>query len=150
VFTKDELIGRILQVVAGTFELAKGVQLAALVVAALTIANTMFTAVLERRWEMGLQRAIGMGGAQLGRTVLMEAGAIGVIGGVGGVVLGTVTAFFMTQAMEAEFSWRISFQLPVLLSAAALVGSIALAAAAGSLPSRMAVRTPIIESLRYE
>ena len=150
VFTKDELVGRILEVVAGTFELAKGVQLAALVVAALTIANTMFTAVLERRWEMGLQRAIGMGSAQLGKTVLMEAGAIGVIGGVGGVVLGTITAFFMTQAMEAEFSWRIAFQLPVLLSAAALVGSIVLAAAAGYLPSRLAVRTPIIESLRYE
>lgn len=150
VFTKEELVGRILRVVGGTFELAKGVQLAALVVAALTIANTMFTAVLERRWEMGLQRALGMGSSQLGRTVLMEAGAIGVIGGMGGVILGTITAFFMTQAMEAEFSWRIPFQLPVLLSLAALAGSIFLAAVAGLLPSRLAVRTSIIESLRYE
>ena len=150
VFDKDELVARILEVVAGTFELAKGVQLAALVVAALTIANTMFTAVLERRWEMGLQRAIGMGGSQLGRSVLLEAAAIGVIGGVGGVLLGTITAFFMTQAMEAEFSWRIAFELPVFLSALALLGSVVLAAGAGLLPSRMAVRTPIIESLRYE
>ena len=150
VFTKDELVGRILEVVGGTFELAKGVQLAALIVAALTIANTMFTAVLERRWEMGLQRAIGMGSGQLGRTVLMEAAAIGVIGGIGGVILGGVTAFFMTQAMEAEFSWRIAFQVPVLLSLIAVLGSVALAAAAGLLPSRVAVRTSIIESLRYE
>ena len=150
VFSKDELVARILEVVGGTFELAKGVQLAALVVAALTIANTMFTAVLERRWEMGLQRAIGMGTSQLGRTVLTEAAGIGIIGGVGGVLLGTVTAFFMTQAMEAEFSWRIAFQLPVLLSLVAVVGSVILAAGAGLLPSRMAVRTSIIESLRYE
>lgn len=150
VFSKDELVGRILEVVGGTFELAKGVQLAALVVAALTIANTMFTAVLERRWEMGLQRAIGMGSSQLGKTVLVEAAAIGIIGGIGGVLLGLVTAFFMTQAMEAEFSWRIAFQLPVLLSLVAVVGSVILAAAAGLLPSRMAVRTSIIESLRYE
>lgn len=150
VFTKNELVGRILEVVGGTFELARGVQLAALIVAALTIANTMFTAVLERRWEMGLQRAIGMGSSQLGRTVLLEAGGIGVIGGIGGILLGTITAFFMTQAMEAEFSWRIPFQVPILLSAAAVVGSVVLAAAAGLLPSRMAVRTSIIESLRYE
>lgn len=150
VFEKRELVERILDVVGGTFELAKGVQLAALVVAALTVANTMFTAVLERRWEMGLQRAIGMGGSQLAGTVLVEAAAIGIIGGIGGVLLGTITAFFMTQAMEAEFSWRISFQLPVLLSVVSIVGSVALAAAAGLLPSRLAVRTSIIESLRYE
>ncbi len=150
VYEKHELVGRILEVVGGTFELAKGVQLAALVVAALTIANTMFTAVLERRWEMGLERAIGMGSSQLGRTVLLEAGSIGVIGGIGGVLLGTITAFFMTQAMEAEFSWVIAFQVPTVLIALALVGSVVLAAGAGLLPSRMAVRTPIIESLRYE
>lgn len=150
VFEKRELVERILDVVGGTFELAKGVQLAALVVAALTVANTMFTAVLERRWEMGLQRAIGMGGSQLAATVLVEAAAIGIIGGIGGVLLGTITAFFMTQAMEAEFSWRIAFQLPVLLSLVSIVGSVALAAAAGVLPSRLAVRTSIIESLRYE
>ena len=150
VYGKDELVGRILEVVGGTFELAKGIQLAALVVAALTIANTLFTAVLERRWEMGLERAIGMGARQLGSTVLLEAAAIGVIGAVGGIVLGTITGFFMTQAMEAEFSWHIPFQLPLALILTSLVGGVILAAAAGLLPSRLAVRTPIIESLRYE
>lgn len=150
VYTKDELVGRILDVVGGTFELAKGVQFAALVVAAFTIANTLFTAVLERRWEMGLERAIGMGARQLGSTVLLEAAAIGVVGAVGGVLLGTITGFFMTQAMEAEFSWHIPFHLPLGLIAASLLGGVILAAAAGLLPSRLAVRTPIIESLRYE
>jgi putative ABC transport system permease protein len=150
VYEKEELVSRLLQVVAGTFELARGVQLAALVVAILTIANTMFTAVLERRWEMGLERALGMGGSQLGRTVLLEAASIGVIGGIGGIVLGGVTGFFMTQAMEAEFSWRVPFHLPLTSLALALVGATVLAALAGLLPSRLAVRTPIIESLRYE
>jgi putative ABC transport system permease protein len=149
-YEKEELVSRLLSVVAGTFELARGVQLAALVVAVLTIANTMFTAVLERRWEMGLERALGMGGSQLGRTVLLEAAAIGVIGGIGGIVLGGVTGFFMTQAMEAEFSWRVPFEVPVASLALAVVGATVLAALAGLLPSRLAVRTPIIESLRYE
>ena len=150
VFGKDELVGRILAVVAGTFELAQGVQLAALVVAALTIANTMFTAVLERRWEMGLERAIGMGSAQLARTVLLEAAVIGAIGGAGGAILGAITGFFMTQAMEAEFSWQIPYRLPLLLAFVSVAGSTVLAALAGVVPSRLAVRTPIIESLRYE
>lgn len=150
VFEKHELVDRILEVVRGTFELAKGVQLAALIVAALTILNTMFTAVLERRWEMGLERALGMGGRQLGRTVIVEAAAIGLVGGLGGVILGTLTAFFMTQAMEAEFSWRIPYQVPLAIMGTSVLGAVLLSAAAGLLPSRMAVRTPIIESLRYE
>ncbi|HEY7876457.1 MAG TPA: ABC transporter permease, partial [Actinomycetota bacterium] len=62
VFEKSELVERIRRIVEGTFSLGRGIQFAALVVAALTIANTMFTAVLERRWEMGLQRALGMSG----------------------------------------------------------------------------------------
>ena len=142
VYDKDELVGRILAVVGGTFELAQGVQLAALVVAALTIANTMFTAVLERRWEMGLERAIGMGSSQLARTVLLEAAVIGAIGGAGGALLGAVTGFFMTQAMEAEFSWRIPYVLPILLALASIAGVLA---AVG--PARRAAKLDILDAI---
>jgi len=150
VYTKEELGGRIVRTVEGTFSLANGIQLAALVVAIFTIANTMFTAILERRWEMGLQRAIGMSGKQLGGTVLLEAASIGVIGGVGGAILGTASGFVMTTAMEAQFAWRIPFETPwVLIVASVAVGSL-VAAAAGAIPSRLATRAGIIESLRYE
>ena len=150
VYSKEQLIGRILETVQGTFSLANGIQLAALIVAALTIANTLFTAILERRWEMGLQRAIGMGSRQLSRSVLLEAAGIGLIGGIGGAILGTVSGFFMTQAMEAEFAWRVPFEAPWALMVASLAIGIVVSAAAGLFPSRLAVRAPIIESLRYE
>lgn len=150
VFEKEELVGRILEVVQGTFSLGRGIQLAALVVAALTIANTMFTAVFERRWQMGLERALGMSGRQLGRSVLVEAASIGVIGGIGGAILGTASGFLMTKSMEAQFSWSIPFQVPVVMIGLAIVGGIAVAAAAGIVPSRMAARAQIIECLRYE
>jgi putative ABC transport system permease protein len=150
VLTKDDLIGRLLDTVEGTFSLGRGIQLAALIVAVLTIANTMFTAVYERRWEMGLERAVGMSSSQLGREVLLEASAIGLIGGAGGAVLGTISGFLMTQSLEAQYSWRVPFEIPLDQIAVAIVGGVALAAAAGWLPSRLAVRAPIVESLRYE
>ena len=150
VYTKEQLVGRILETVEATFSLANGVQLAALIVAALTIANTLFTAILERRWEMGLQRAIGMGSRQLSLSVLLEAAGIGLIGGIGGAILGTVSGFFMTQAMEAEFSWRVPFEAPWALMVVSLLLGVVVSAAAGLFPSRLAVRAPIIESLRYE
>jgi putative ABC transport system permease protein len=150
VFQKSELLERILRIVEGTFSLGRGIQFAALIVAALTIANTMFTAVLERRWEMGLQRALGMSGAQLGRSVLLEAASIGVVGGAGGALLGTASGLLMTRAMEAQFAWQIAFRPPYALIAGALAGAIVLAAAAGLFPSRAAARSSIIHSLRYE
>jgi putative ABC transport system permease protein len=150
VYRQTELVERILRIVEGTFSLGRGIQFAALIVAALTIANTMFTAVLERRWEMGLQRAIGMSGSQLARSVLLEAASIGAVGGAGGVLLGTASGLLMTRAMEAQFAWQIAFRPPYELIAAALVGAVVLAAGAGLLPSRSARRSSIIESLRYE
>jgi putative ABC transport system permease protein len=150
VFTKEELGARIVRTVEGTFSLANGIQLAALIVAIFTIANTMFTAILERRWEMGLQRAIGMSGKQLGAGVLIEAGSIGIIGGFGGAILGTGSGFVMTKAMEAQFAWRVPFETPWALIAMSVGLGVIVAAGAGAIPSRLAVRTRIIESLRYE
>lgn len=150
VLTSDQVLGRILQTVRGTFSLAKGLQLAALIVAALTIANTMFTAVFERRWEMGLQRAVGMAKRQLRRSVLIEAASIGAIGGVGGALVGIVSGFFMTKAMEAQFSWRVPYQAPWGLVLLSVVVGIAVAAVSGVIPSRVAATRSIIESLRYE
>jgi putative ABC transport system permease protein len=141
---------RIVRTVEGTFSLANGIQLAALIVAIFTIANTMFTAILERRWEMGLQRAIGMSGKQLGSGVLIEAGAIGIIGGIGGAILGTGSGFVMTKAMEAQFAWQVPFRTPWALIAMSVGLGVIVAAGAGAIPSRLAVRTRIIESLRYE
>lgn len=150
VLEKEEVIGRLLETIEGTFSLGQGIQLAALVVAAITIANTLFTAVLERRWEMGLQRAIGMGGRQLSRSVLLEAAGIGLIGGIGGAILGTASGMVMLESMEAQFAWEVPYQAPVGLWALAVIGGVALAAAVGVVPSRLATRASIIESLRYE
>ena len=150
VYDKNELIEQILDIIEGTFALGRGIQLAALIVAALTIANTMFTAVFERRWAMALQRAVGMSGRQLGREVLLEACGIGAIGGAGGALLGTLTGALITKSMEVQFAWRIDFQAPIALNLLALGLGVAIAALSGLLPSRLAVRAPIIESLRYE
>jgi putative ABC transport system permease protein len=150
VYEKDELVGRILEIVEGSLSLGQSIQLAAVIVAALTIANTMFTAVLERRWEMGLQRAVGMGARQLRRSVLLEAASIGVIGGVGGAILGTITGYLFTQVMELQFSWRIAFVVPGVQIVLAIAGGAVIAMLAGAVPSRSAARAPIIECLRYE
>ncbi len=150
VLTQDEAVGQLVASVEGLFQMARGIQFAALVVALLTIANTMFTAVLERRWEMGLQRAIGMGTKQIGHSLLLETLGLGLLGGVGAILMGAVTGFSMTRLMEAQYAWLIPYQAPFGLIALAVLAGIGIAVVAGLLPTRLAVRSPIIESLRYE
>jgi len=150
VTTKQGLIGEILETVKGLFSVARGIRLAALIIAALTIANTMFTAVFERRWESGLSRALGMGGRQLRSVVILEAAGIGLIGGAGAAGLGLLLGKVMTLIMETQFTWDIAYRIPWGLMIGACLGGIAIAALAGVLPGRLARRTPIIHSLRYE
>ncbi len=150
VIRKEEQIENISATVDQIFSIAEGIQLAALLVAFLTIVNTMFTAVIERRWEFGLQQAVGMGRRQLGRTVVLEAAGIGVIGGIGAVVLGAALGVLMLLSMNFLYSFDIPYRPPWELFVVSIVAGTAIAALSSVYPRRLATRLQIVECLRYE
>ncbi|GAB3794186.1 ABC transporter permease [Humibacter antri] len=61
-----------------------------LLVGGVGIANTMVIAVLERRGEIGLRRAVGARGIHIGAQFLLEAAVLAAIGGIGGAGLGAL------------------------------------------------------------
>jgi putative ABC transport system permease protein len=65
-----------------------GIGAVALLVAAFGIANTMTMAIYERTKEIGIMKAVGATNRDVLRIFLGEAGAIGALGGVFGVLLG--------------------------------------------------------------
>jgi len=65
-----------------------GIGAIALIVAAFGIANTMTMAIYERTREIGLMKAVGATNRDVMSVFLAEAGSIGVLGGIGGVLLG--------------------------------------------------------------
>ena len=65
-----------------------GIGAIALVVAAFGIANTMTMAIYERTREIGLMKAVGATNRDVMSVFLGEAGGIGLLGGLGGVVIG--------------------------------------------------------------
>ena len=64
----------------------------ALVVAALGIVNTLLMAVLERYQEIGICKAIGASDGDILVLFLTEAGMLGLLGGLGGLLLGRVVS----------------------------------------------------------
>ncbi len=123
----------------------------AIVVGGIGIMNTMYTSVRERTKEIGLLKAVGARGRHIISIFLFEAGIIGLVGGVGGVILGILLALSVenvlagTNAMfhlQAHISlWLVLFGL----SFSFVVGCIS-----GLLPARQAAKLEPVEALRYE
>jgi len=78
-----------LRLIFAVFDLLLGIfGSLALVVASLGIINTLVMAILERRREIGVLKALGAADRDVRRLFLVEAGAMGIFGGVFGVLLG--------------------------------------------------------------
>jgi putative ABC transport system permease protein len=119
------------------------VALAALVAAALAVSSAMATAILERRSEVGLMRALGAGSLSVGAMFLAEATLLALIGGSVGFAMGTGLAH---QIGRRIFDQAIVVQ-PVLF--AYVLGMAVLVTFAGSaLSIRRALRFDPVRVLR--
>ena len=67
----------------------------AVLIAALGIVNTLTMNVIERVREIGILRAAGMTRRQVWRSVVVEAGVLGLAGALLGIVLGLIVGALM-------------------------------------------------------
>ena len=127
----------------------------ALIVASLGIINTLVMAILERRREIGVLKALGAADRDIRRLFFVEAGVMGLIGGVLGVLIGALIGFGMNFATnvylrrQALPPLNVS-SIPWWMIAAAISFSIAVSLAAGLYPASRAARLNPVEALRYE
>lgn len=120
--------------------------LAAVVIAALGIVNTLSMNTLERVREIGMLRAAGMSRRQVWRSVLVEAGILGAIGGVVGSVVGVLVGMVLTGPGTMDVGAAVPWSTVGL----SLVLSVALAMLAAAQPARLAARVPIVMAVRGE
>lgn len=117
------------------------------------IINTMYISVLERTREIGLMKALGMSGRDVGWLFRIEAAWIGFLGGLvgalGALALGVALNPWLTKQLDlGEGNSILRFDAVQIL---ALIGALTLVAIiAGWLPSRKAARLDPIEALRTE
>ena len=86
----ETVAGAIDSALGQVFGLFDALAVIAVLVAALGIVNTLTVGVLERVREIGVLRASGMTRTQVRRTVVVEAGILGIVGAVLGIATGLV------------------------------------------------------------
>ncbi len=119
-----------------------GLGAVALLVGGLGIANVMLMAVLERRNEIGLRRALGATRGHIVGQFLTEAILLAGAGGVVGAVLGSAVA----AAYATSQAWVVA--LPIAGCVAGVLGAAAVGAIAGLYPAVRAANLAPTDSLR--
>jgi putative ABC transport system permease protein len=127
----------------------------ALAVATLGIINTLVMAILERRREIGVLKALGAADGDVKRLFFAEAGVMGLLGGIFGVGFGWMigravtigTNFYLKrQNLPATDIFSVPWWLAIL----AIVFAVLVSLAAGLYPASRAARLNPVEALRYE
>lgn len=127
----------------------------ALIVAGLGIVNTMIMSILERTREIGIMKAIGGSENQIKLIFFVEAGAIGFIGAVFGLLLGWIVTRIANQIANTQFlptgeSYVDFFYFPLWLVLGAIAFSLLLSLAAGLYPAIRAARIDPVRALRHD
>jgi putative ABC transport system permease protein len=127
----------------------------ALAVASIGIVNTLVMAILERRREIGIMKAIGASDGDVKKLFFAEAGAMGVLGGIVGVALGWAIGqvinlgtniYLKRQSLPPEHFWAV----PWWLVGSAILFAFLVSLAAGLYPAGRAARLDPVQALRYE
>ncbi len=135
----------------------------AMVVASISIANTMVMSIYERTKEIGIMKVLGSGVNDVRRLFLFEAGMIGFLGGILGNALGFLASWLINRFGEPIFGALMGGQqlyesteaitysvIPPYLPFVALAISVVVGLISGYFPARRATKISAIEAMRSE
>ena len=149
--TNGELRTQVLRVFDQTFEITYALEVIAMAVAVLGIANTLAALIIERRPEMSMLRFIGASRSQIRRVVMLESGLIGILGGGIGLGLGILLSLLLVYVINFQsFGWTIQFVMPFGFVLQSLLVVLIATVVAGLYPASLALRMDPIQGIRAE
>lgn len=126
-----------------------------LFVASLGIINTMIMSIMERTREIGIMKSIGGGEHEIRQIFFVEAGTIGLIGGVLGVILGYLVTEVANVILNATVIKHVQtkvdlFYIPWWLVLGSIAFAMLVSLLAGLYPANRAARIDPVKALRHD
>jgi putative ABC transport system permease protein len=149
--TNRELRDLVIRIFDHTFAITYALYIISIAIAVLGVVTTLFALVLERRREIGILRYLGLRRREVRSMILVEAGFIGLLGGIGGIAIGGLLALLLIFVINRQaFGWLIELHVPYDFLVEALLMVVAAAVIAGIYPAGVAARIRTAEAVRDE
>jgi putative ABC transport system permease protein len=149
--THRELKDAVVRIMEQSFVVNYAVEIVAVVVAIFSVINTLLASVLDRTREIGVLRAMGATQIQVRRIILLEAAWMGLIGGLLGLLAGSVMAYHhVVYNTKLLTGWTFQFYYPYEVAALSVIAAVLLCLSAGYGPAKRAAQTPIVAAIGYE
>ncbi len=148
-----EVANRIVTAITVMFTLIGSI---ALLVATIGIANTMVMAIYERTREIGILKAMGASRGEIRQMFMLEAGFIGLIGGVIGLLLGWLAGLGLDAVIPVYLRHRDLpvrgdfFVVSLTLAVSVILFATFIGLVAGLLPAHRAAKLDPLQALRHE
>jgi putative ABC transport system permease protein len=151
VFSNKALRQEALRIFDRTFAITYALEAVAVTVAVMGIAGALLALVIDRRRELGLLRFLGASTVQIRSLILFEAGLLGLLANLAGLILGVLLSLILIFVINKQsFGWTIQFHWPMQVLIGALSVVYAATIAAGLYPAHVGTSLNPIEVIHEE
>jgi len=142
---------KVMGIFNNSFQITYAIQLTALIISLLGVANMLYAVALERKREISILKYLGANNKFLTKIYMISAGFIGFCGIIYGVILGFILSFIIIKVVNTiSFGWSIGIHLDVLNISVTLVFLLIFVIIAGILPLKTIKQTDPKKSISYE
>ncbi len=151
IFSNRDLRTQALIIFDRTFAITYALEAVAVLVAVIGVAGALLAVVIDRRRELGLLRFLGAAPWQIRKLILVEAGLLGLLATLAGVVQGFALSLILVFVINKQsFGWTILFHWPIAILLGALSFVYVATVLAGLYPANVAIRLNPIEVVHEE
>jgi putative ABC transport system permease protein len=134
-----------------TFAITYALEAVAVFVAIMGVSGALLALVIDRRREFGLLGFLGANHGQVRRIILFEAGLLGLLANIAGLILGFLLSLLLIYVINKQsFGWTIQFHWPVTVLLGGLTIVYVSTVIAGIYPARVATQLVPIEVIHEE